>query len=134
VNDGSLVSRIGSVLGLIIGFAIILYLAYIATKFLGKRMTIKSSGNKNIKIIESVSLGQNKSMMIIETAGTVMLIGITANGINLISELDGDNLKSEKSDNAETMDFSKAFKKVLENNFSRKSNKSKEKDNDNSES
>lgn len=133
MDGNSLIGKIGSVLGVLIGFAIILYLAYMATKIMGKRMTINGKGNKNIKILESVSLGQNKALMIIEVTGKTLLIGITSNEITLVSELDSKNLKIEDNEkNAETMEFSKAFKKVLENNFGGKFNKSKEKNNDNS--
>ncbi|MGN1482102.1 flagellar biosynthetic protein FliO [Porcipelethomonas sp.] len=130
--DGkSLISQIGSVLGALIGFAVILYLAYMATKLLGKRLSFKSGSNKNIKILESVSLGQNKALMIVEAADKTMLIGITSGEISLISELDGEKLKTESENAPETMEFSKAFKTVLENNFGKKLKKSKEHKNDN---
>lgn len=133
MDGNSLIGKIGSVLGVLIGFAVILYLAYMATKIMGKRMTVNSRGNKNIKILESVSLGQNKALMIVEVTGKTLLIGITSNEITLLSELDGENFKIEENEkNAETMDFSKALKKVLENNFGGKFNKSKEKNNDHS--
>lgn len=132
--DGkSLISQIGSVLGVLIGFAVILYLAYMAAKLMGKRLSLKSGGNKNIKILESVSLGQNKALMIVQAADKILLIGITAGEISLISELDGEKLKNESENASETMDFSKAFKTVLENNFGKKFNKSKERQNDNKE-
>lgn len=131
MNGNSLTEKVGSVFGVLVGFAVILYLAYLATKILGKRMTIGGRGNKNIKILESVPLGQNKSLMIVEAAGKTFLLGITSNEISLVSELDGENLVADSSDkNAETMEFSSALKKVLENNFGRKFSKSKEKSND----
>lgn len=131
MNGNSLIEKVGSVFGVLVGFAVILYLAYLATKILGKRMTIGGRGNKNIKILESVPLGQNKSLMIVEAAGKTFLLGITSNEISLVSELNGENLVADGSDkNAETMEFSSALKKVLENNFGRKFSKSKEKSND----
>ena len=130
--DGkSLISQIGSVLGVLIVFAVILYLAYVATKLLGRRLSVRSGGNKNIKILESVSLGQNKTLLIVEAAGKTLLIGITSGQISLISELDGEKIKSESENAGETMEFSKAFKTVLENNFGKKLNRSKEQKNDN---
>ena len=130
--DGkSLISQIGSVLGVLIVFAVILYLAYVATKLLGRRLSVRSGGNKNIKILESVSLRQNKTLLIVEAAGKTLLIGITSGQISLISELDGEKIKSESENAGETMEFSKAFKTVLENNFGKKLNRSKEQKNDN---
>lgn len=126
----SLIGRIGSVLGVLIAFVIILFCAYIATKFIGKRMTIRSVGNKNINIIESVSLGQNKALLIVESAGKTFLLGMTQNKISLISELEGEKIISHDKSTGETMEFSKAFKTVLENNFGKKIGRKKENDND----
>ena len=127
----SLISNIGSVLMALVVFVLILYLAYYATKKLGKRLTIKGVGNKNIKILDSIPIGQNKSVMIIETAGKTLLVGITQNEISLITELDRDKLDiPDKDDSAQPMEFSTAFKKVLEEKFGGKISKSKEKNND----
>lgn len=116
-------------------FILILYLAYFATKKLGKRLSIKGVRNKNIKILESVSIGQNNAIMIVESAGKTLLVGVTQNGMSLISELDGSKLVIEEQKNVgQTMEFSQAFKTVLEEKFGRKIDKNKEsKDDSNKE-
>ena len=129
----SLISNIGTAFMVLLVFVLILYLAYFATKKMGKRLSFKGVGNKNIKIVESVSLGQNKAIMIIESAGKTLLIGMTQNEITLISELDGEKLiPSENETSGQTMEFSKAFKKVLEEKFNKKGSKSEENKNDSS--
>lgn len=129
----SLISNIGSVLMALVVFILILYLAYFATKKLGKRLSIRGVGNKNIKILESISIGQNNAIMIIETAGKTLLVGVTQNGINFISELDGEKLcREEENNSGQTMEFSRAFKVVLEEKFGKKLNKTKENHDDNS--
>lgn len=127
MEDYSIIGNIGSVLMAVVVFALILYLAYFATKKMGKRLTIRGTGSKNIKIIDSISVGQNRSVVIIETAGKTLLIGVTQNEISLITELDRDKLSlpDEKQGN-QPMEFSKAFKTVLEEKFGGKFNKSKE--------
>lgn len=133
MEGNSVFSSIGNIIFALLGFVLILYLAYFATKKMGKRLSVKGVGNKNIKIIESVTIGQNNALMIVETAGKILLIGVTQNGINLVSELDKDNLElsDKKSDNA-GMEFSKAFKTVLEQKFGKKFVKTKENENDSS--
>lgn len=131
MNTNSIFGTIGSIFIAIVGFILIVYLAYFATKKMGKRLSIRGVGNKNIKILESISVGQNKSIAIIETAGKVLLIGITQNEITLISELDEnmiDRVEDEKSANG--MAFSKAFKSVLEKKLNKNFNKTKENKND----
>lgn len=129
----SLISNIGTVLMVILVFILILYLAYFATKKLGKRLSFKGVGNKNIKIIESISVGQNKAIMIIQSAGKTMLIGITQNGINLISELDDEKLcLNDDGKNSQTMKFSESFKTVLEEKFGIRFKNTKENKDDSS--
>lgn len=129
----SLISNIGTVLMVILVFILILYMAYFATKKLGKRLSFKGVGNKNIKIIESISVGQNKAIMIIQSAGKTMLIGITQNGINLISELDEEKLYLNDDDKTgQTMKFSDSFKTVLEEKFGSRFKNTKENKDDSS--
>lgn len=133
MEANSLLSNIGTAISVLLGFALILYLAYFATKKLGGRLSFKGVGNKNIKIIESISLGQNKAVMIIQSCGKTLLVGMTQNEISLISELDGEQLNLSESDTSgQTMEFSKAFKKVLEEKFGKKDSNSEESKNDSS--
>lgn len=133
MKNSSTLEVIGNLLLALLGFGLVIVLAYYATKKLGKRFSIKCSGNKNIKILESVSIGQNKMIMIVETAGKTMLVGVTPNEITLISELDGNLIDKEENDpQSGGMEFSKAFKTVLEQKFGKKFSKSKENKNDSS--
>ncbi len=130
----SLIGNIGTVIVAILIFILILYLAYFATKKMGKRLSIRGVGNKNIKIIDSISVGQNNAIMIIQSANKTLLVGITQNEISLISELDSDKLDlTENKNSNQTMAFSKAFQTVLEEKFGKKLTKSKENENDSSE-
>ena len=79
MNTNSILGTIGNLFIVLLVFILIIYLAYFATKKMGKRLSIKGVANKNIKILESVSIGQNKSIVIIESAGKVLLIGVTQN-------------------------------------------------------
>ncbi|MBE6844122.1 MAG: flagellar biosynthetic protein FliO [Ruminococcus sp.] len=129
----SLIGNIGSVIMAILVFILILYLAYFATKKMGKRLSVRGVGNKNIKILESISVGQNKAIMIIQTAGKTLLVGMTQNEISLISELDADMLDlNDEKNSSQTMEFSTAFKTVLEEKFGKKLKKSKENNDDSS--
>lgn len=125
MKDDSLISQIGVILGTIIGIAFILYLAYIATKLLGKRISFKNGGGKKIRILDSVSLGQGKSILLVKAGERVFLVGAAEN-INLISELEGSLSDDEEQEVPSGMDFKTAFKKVLENNFGKNKKKGNE--------
>ena len=128
MNSNSVIGSIGSVLLALLCFVLILYLAYFATKKMGRRLSFKGVRNKNIKIVESVSVGQNKALLIVETAGKTLLVGVTQNEITLVSELDGSMLdKSEdEQQGGGGMEFSRAFKTVLEQKFVKMPKKNKE--------
>lgn len=133
----SIVGSVGGVLLALVCFIVILYLAYVATKKLGKRMSVKGIGGKNMKIIDSISIGQHGSILILQAAGKLLLVGITQNSMTVLSELDPEALSSEETVSGvrgETMDFSQAFKKALEQKFGRsfKNNKESSKNDDDS--
>ena len=128
----TLIGSVGSVLLALVGFILILYLAYFATKKIGKRMSVRGVGGKNIRIIDSVSIGQHGSIMLIMTAGKLLLVGITQNGMSLLSELDPSEIDiDEDSPQNGTMDFSQALKKAIEQKFGKKAKNSKENSEDN---
>ena len=47
----SIIGQIGVVFGTLLAIAVILYLAYAATKLLGKRFSVRGGGSKKIKIL-----------------------------------------------------------------------------------
>ena len=75
-----------SVIVILLLFVGILYLAYITTKFIGKRYSVKGKSFNNMKILDTASIGQDRQLMIVKAAERVFLIGVTSNQISLISE------------------------------------------------
>ena len=73
---------------LAIGFVALLgYGTFYFSKKIVPKLT--ASKGKSISIIDSVSLGQNKTLHIVEIENKKLLIGCTANSINTLSELSG---------------------------------------------
>ena len=130
MEGNSLISQVGIVLGTLLGIAVILYLAYISTKLLGRKISVRSSSGRKLKILDSVSVGQGKSLIIVKAGEKTFLVGAASESINLISELDSSEYAEDETPSESGMDFKTAFKKVLENNFGKKSIKGKENEND----
>ena len=83
-------NSVGSVLTLIfslLGTAIILYLCYVFSKFLSKKVNDIST-SANMKIKERVALAQDKGLVIVEVCGKLYLVGFANNGIEILKELD----------------------------------------------
>lgn len=106
------VENILGVLAAIAGFALILYLAFITTRLIGKRYGTGTRGGKNLKLLESLPLGQDKYLMIARAGDRTMLLGVTAQKIELLTELDESTLELSASD-----DVPPTFAQVLKQNI-----------------
>jgi flagellar protein FliO/FliZ len=65
------------VLGLLFGLA-----------WLYKKLAIKLPGSSHVKIISSVMLGPRERLLVIEVQGKQRVLGVTANQINMLFELE----------------------------------------------
>lgn len=95
---------------LILIFVLILVMAYYATKFVAKYQSNVLNGKNNIKIIESMSLGNNKILCIVEINNAYYALGLGKDEITLIDKLDDFTISKDVSD--ETTD-KKSFKDVM---------------------
>lgn len=79
-----------TLLSFIFKLAVVVALAY-GTIYALKRLNLgasKRSGSNLIKVIETTTLGPNRSLHLIETGDKAMLIASTPTQINLLSEID----------------------------------------------
>lgn len=79
--------------------AVIIGAAYLVTRLIAKR-SIASGGNKNLKVVETLSLGLDKSLMLIKAGEQYLLLGSTPKGITFLSEI-----KPEKLNNKNESEF-----------------------------
>lgn len=92
-------------------FIIVLALAYYVSRFIG--MQNKQFHNKkNIKILETVQIAPHKHIQIIQLGKRYYAIGITKEGINLLTELDRDELDLS-NDTLNTIPFKKLLAKYM---------------------
>ena len=103
--------------GTLLVIIVILYLAYIATKYVGKgdgfRQYLGSS--RHITMIDQVVLGQGMSVAVVKVSERVFLLGVTSNQISLLAEFeDGEWLErpSVDTDIAGSLDFKDIISKI----------------------
>lgn len=125
----SVAGQVLSIVMAVLGFGVVIVMAYISTKYAGKKLSLKNGGAGNIKIIDRVALGADKSLIIVQSAGKTMLIGVTAQHIEFISELDESMISAVSAGNSETQDFYSALKKSFENINLKKAKKINSKEN-----
>ena len=67
----------------------VLLLAYWYSRFLGKSYGKTKSG-ANLKVLEQIRLGPDKQLLLVRLQNHVYLLGVSQNGIQLLTELEGD--------------------------------------------
>ncbi|MBQ9982311.1 MAG: flagellar biosynthetic protein FliO [Oscillospiraceae bacterium] len=126
---GSIVGKIFTVIATLIIFVVILYLAYITTKMLGKRYSLGNTGNKNLKIIDSMHIGQDKMLMIVKSGNKTVLIGVTKDHMEYICDVDESKLvfSTDTANENGVTDFAQILKKTAAEkfNFNKKSKENK---------
>lgn len=91
-------STLAYLFSLMIVFSFVAVLAYFASKFLGGKMS-NISASSSSKILDSLSLGANKSICVVEIAGKVMVLGITEQSITLLEDIeDEDEIEKLRSE------------------------------------
>lgn len=115
---GSFAGRLFTVIGTLIIFAVICYLAYITTKLIGTRFSSGNQGTKNMKVIESLPLGQDRMLLIVKAGEKTILIGSSKDHMEYLCDLDESQLDLSGQPQTENGDFSVIFRKVLSEKFS----------------
>ena len=76
-----------SLVGMLAGFFLILFLAYWATRVLARGYAANGTGHM-IEVLDRMGLGQDKQLLVVKAAGKVLLLGVTAHHIEALEELD----------------------------------------------
>lgn len=92
-SSSSWLSTITYVFSLIITFAVVIGLAYLASRFVGQKIGIMSVSDN--RILSTLVLGPNRSVQVVEVAGKVIVLGVTEHSITLLEEIT-DEIRLEK--------------------------------------
>lgn len=110
-----------SMLGTLIMMIAVFIGAYFASKIVATRYQGASGSTKNsIEIIDRKMLGREQSLITVRTAGKVFLLGITAQQINKIDELDGSFFEESLTAIQAKPDFLNTLKFALKKTSSEK--------------
>ena len=96
----------------IILFFVILWAAYIATKYLGNLQMNKSNGN-HLKIIEVIPVGPQKTLQLIRIGSEYMVIGVSKDHITFIQSVDESKLTFSENNKETVIPFSAYMKKFV---------------------
>ena len=108
-------STLTYIFSLLITFAIVIGLAYFASRFIGQKMGKKLTIG-NHKIIATLPLGTNRAVYIVEIAGKFLVLGVTDHTINILQEItDIEEIEKMKVNQISVpeMQFDKVFQRQL---------------------
>lgn len=102
------------IMSLIGVLALVLVVFWLMKKWT-KRVGLYDS--KNMKILERISLGPDKMLLLVSICGKCMVIGVTSNHTEKICDLEQteEELTAASEANGENPSFKESFKIVLEN-------------------
>lgn len=101
-------------LGALLIFAFVIAIAYLTTKWMGGIQKGKNH-NKNLHIIETIGIGNNKMISIVEAGTVYLVVAIGKEEVHLLAQLTREQLKDfsfEEMGNASSESFSDILEKL----------------------
>jgi len=95
--------------------ACIIYLSYLASKYVGRGMS-KGSNSRYMRLIDQLALGQDRYIAVVQVGGKYLLVGVTAGQISILSEVEDEELfplaPGEEGGGSQPIDFRKMLGKL----------------------
>ncbi|EOS74629.1 flagellar biosynthetic protein FliO [Dorea sp. 5-2] len=101
------------VIGTFIAAALIIYASYLASKYIGKGLG-RGTGSRYMRLIDQITLGQDRHMAIVQIGGKYLLVGVTSGQINVLSEVQDEELFPLEPDMEEGVSKIPDFKVMME--------------------
>ncbi len=112
-----MIGEVFTVLCALLGVIGLLFLTFYAYKWLSKHRMSGGFGynNRSVKIVEYVSIAQDKQLMIVTVGSKKMLLGVTPNAVTKICDLDDEDivLPESVSEDEDSRLFMKSLKKAF---------------------
>jgi flagellar biogenesis protein FliO len=68
-------------------FVLVIGMAYVTTRFVGSRLGGVQARGRHLRVIEQVVIGRDRSLLLVEVAGKVYLVGAAADSIRLLTTI-----------------------------------------------
>jgi flagellar protein FliO/FliZ len=118
-----------SIFAILLALGSILFLAYVTTKYIGKKSKKASRGNY-IQVIETISLGMDKQLLLVKVAEQYVLISSSGKNIQFLTNINLDEYETQNSTENYNgvFDFKGLYDKYVLGFKDKKNNKFAEKD------
>lgn len=99
-------------IGALIIFAFVIGITYLTTRWMGGIQKGRSN-NKNLHIIESISVGNNKMISIVEAGTLYLVVSVGKDEVHLLAQLTRDQLKDFSFEEQKTVETQESFAEIL---------------------
>lgn len=109
-----MIESIGTAIFTLVVVAGVIYLSYIATKFIAKKnMGVGKRATNYMKVIDQMGMGKDKSIALIQTGLNYYLVGFSGDGITLLAQLEQEDLTELPRDESfVATDFKSIMEKI----------------------
>ncbi len=94
-------------------FVFVLLLTYLTTRWMAGFQKNRAS-NKNLRVIETISVGNNKFISIVEAGTEYLVVSVGKEEVNLLTTLEKEQLKDLSFLNDTSQGNNESFKKILD--------------------
>jgi flagellar protein FliO/FliZ len=94
---------------------IFFFLAWFLTRIIATNGSSNGKG-KHITVIEKFPISRDSSLMIIKVTDKILLVGVTANGMTTLKEIDQESFDLDINE-VKKQSFADVFKSTLESSF-----------------
>ncbi|MCL2121376.1 MAG: flagellar biosynthetic protein FliO [Clostridiales bacterium] len=88
MSDGF--TAFGSMIGFFLLMILIFVGAYYATRWMGRHYTTSSSSSQEMRVVDKLALSREQYLLIVETGGKTLLLGVSPQRIENLAELDSE--------------------------------------------
>ena len=100
-------------IGALIIFAFVLGITYLTTRWMGGFQKSRSN-NKNLHIIETINVGNNKYISIVEAGTAYLVVSVGKDEVHLLTQLTREQLKDFSFEHVEEKESQESFTEILE--------------------
>jgi flagellar biogenesis protein FliO len=105
-----------SILFSLAAIVFVIFLAYWTSRYLARHYSSLAQG-KYMRILDRIVIGQNQCLILLETAGQVLLLGVTGQSVENLGQMKTADLQEIKNP-PPAGDFAEALSEVIRNKFS----------------
>ena len=100
-------------IGALIIFAFVLGITYLTTRWMGGFQKSRSN-NKNLHIIETINVGNNKYISIVEAGTVYLVVSVGKDEVHLLTQLTREQLKAFSFEHVGEKESQESFTEILE--------------------